>query len=88
MIIHLSRDLLELDALFLFLFKLLLDVGWETLAVLGLDTVGGNLDLGLGMDALGGTSHVIQAELVEVAAETAELVLERKRRQRHGCRRT
>ena len=44
--------------------------------MLGLDTIAGNMSLGLGMDALGRSSHVVLAQLVEVAAESAELVLE------------
>ena len=44
--------------------------------MVALDAVGGDLDLGLGVDALGRAGHVILADLVEVAAETAELGLE------------
>ena len=73
---YLGGDFLVLDTLLLLLLKLSLDLLRKAIAMLGLDAIAGNVSLGLGMDALGRSSHVVLAQLVEVTAKSAELVLQ------------
>merc|ERR1719167_772443 len=80
---HLCWLDVDLGALLVFSLQFIQDggVGLSQRADIGLDHVAGNFQLGLGVDALAGAGDVGLDLVVEVAAESAQPVLEERRGQ-------
>lgn len=77
-LVNFGGDFSVLGALLSFSFKLFFDGTFKDRALGRVDSVGSNLDFGLGEDALLGSRNISESLVVEVSADTTQLVLHQR----------